>query len=351
MASDIPPNLNDRAQALLKTLIESYIKDGQPVGSRTLARSSSLDLSPATVRNVLADLEEDGYLQSPHTSAGRIPTDRGYRFFVDSLVQVKDLKDDAVRDLSHHLELVENVGNVTSLVESASGLLSSFTHMAGLVTVPHRTRSNLRQIEFLPLTETQVLVIIVMNEKEVENRVIQTDRPYSRGDLERAANYINQHFAGRGLHQVRAALVRELREAQNSMNQMMLAAISMAEQALTEDDTTDDFVVSGQTQLMNIQDMADMERLKGLFEAFQEKQSILNLLDHSLQGRGVQIFIGQEAGLNVLDGCSLVTAPYVVDNDIAGVLGVLGPSRMSYDKVIPIVDITAQLLGRALKQG
>ncbi len=342
------PALNERSQALLKSLIEMFIHDGQPVGSRTLAKHSDLKLSPATIRNVLSDLEESGYLAAPHTSAGRVPTDQGYRFFVDSLVQVSPMESGDVGGLRSQMGLEQVGGDMSGLVRSASGLLSQMTSLAGLVTVPHRVHKALRQIEFLPLTERQVLAIIVVNDRDVENKVIQTDKSYSRGELERAANYINAHFAGRDLGQVRTLMLKELREAQSTMNEMMLSAINMAEQALDDQDS-DDFVVSGETQLMNVTDLADMERLRGLFEAFQEKQDILNLLDSSVKGQGVQIFIGQEAGLNIMDGCSLVTAPYSVDGDVAGVLGVLGPSRMSYERVIPVVDITAKLLGAALK--
>ncbi|MCP5141773.1 MAG: heat-inducible transcriptional repressor HrcA [Chromatiales bacterium] len=339
------PALKEREQRLLKTLIELYIRDGQPVGSRTLAKTSGLELSPATVRNALADLEEMGLLASPHTSAGRVPTDRGYRMFVDSLVQVRPVGEDTIAGLQKSLRKE----GVSALVRTASSLLSEVTSLAGLVTVPHRSYASLRQIEFLPLTETQVLAILVINERDVENRVIQTPRPYTRSELESAANYINQHFAGRDLAEVRVAMLRELRAAQKSMNEMMLNAISMAEQALEPGEPRDDFVLTGETRLMHIQDMADMDRLRGLFEAFQRKQDILNLLDFSLKGRGVQIFIGQEAGLNVLDGCSLVTAPYRVEGEVVGVLGVLGPTRMSYESVIPVVDITAKLLGAALQ--
>ncbi|MCB1738174.1 MAG: heat-inducible transcriptional repressor HrcA [Gammaproteobacteria bacterium] len=343
--SDTPPPLKEREQALLKALIELYIRDGQPVGSRTLAKTSGMELSPATVRNVLADLEDMGLLASPHTSAGRVPTDRGYRLFVDSLVQVRPVGAETLVGLQNRLRK----DDASALVRTASSLLSDVTSLAGLVTVPHRSYASLRQIEFLPLTEKQVLAIIVVNEREVENRVIRTDRAYSRAELESSANYINAHFAGRDLAEVRVALLRELRAAQQSMNEMMLSAISMAEQALEPDVPREDFVLSGETRLMNIQDMADMNRLRGLFEAFQRKQDILNLLDFSVKGRGVQIFIGQEAGLNVLDGCSLVTAPYRVEGEVVGVLGVLGPTRMSYDSVIPVVDITAKLLGAALQ--
>ncbi|MCB1735560.1 MAG: heat-inducible transcriptional repressor HrcA [Gammaproteobacteria bacterium] len=343
--SATPPPLKEREQALLKALIELYIRDGQPVGSRTLAKLSGMELSPATVRNVLADLEDMGLLASPHTSAGRVPTDRGYRLFVDSLVQVRPVGPETLVGLQNSLRK----DDASALVRTASSLLSDVTSLAGLVTVPHRSYASLRQIEFLPLTEKQVLAIIVVNEREVENRVIRTDRAYTRSELESAANYINAHFAGRDLAEVRVALLRELRAAQQSMNEMMLSAISMAEQALEPDTPQEDFVLSGETRLMNIQDMADMNRLRGLFEAFQRKQDILNLLDFSVKGRGVQIFIGQEAGLNVLDGCSLVTAPYRVEGEVVGVLGVLGPTRMSYESVIPVVDITAKLLGAALQ--
>lgn len=340
--------LTERQQHLLKVLVERYIEDGQPVGSKSLSEASGLKLSPATIRNVMADLEQLGYLHSPHTSSGRMPTGQAYRVFVDSLVKFKPPQAREVEALKHQLENDAEGASGKALVRSASNLLSGLTHLAGVVTVPRRNHASLRQIEFLPLSDNRVLSILVVNNREVQNRVLNLDRPYSESELRRAANYLNEQFAGRDIGQVRDALLEDLRKTRDSMHNMMNAALSLGQQLFDQDPQQDDFVLAGETNLMDFAELSDVERLRRLFEAFAQKRDFLHLLDHTLSGEGVQIFIGEESGYDILDACSVVTAPYTVDEEVVGVLGVIGPTRMAYQRVIPIVDITAKLLGSAL---
>lgn len=340
-------DLNERAQHLLKTLVERYIREGQPVGSRALSRDSGLDLSAATVRNVMADLEDMGLLRSPHTSAGRVPTARGYRVFVDTLLKVEPLETAQVEDLEKHFSAVENPA---TLIETASSLLSNITRLAGIVMLPRQDHATLRRVEYLPLSDRQVLVILVVNEREVQNRIIETDRHYSAAELERATNYINSLCAGKDLYCVREELLEELKSARERMNRMMVSAIEMADKAFAVRPPSDDFLVAGQTHLMAYDELSDMEKLRQLFEAFNRKRDILHLLDQSLKASGIQIFIGEESGYEVLDDYSVVTSPYESEGETLGVLGVIGPTRMAYDRVIPIVDLTARLLGAALNK-
>ncbi|PLY16808.1 MAG: heat-inducible transcriptional repressor HrcA [Sedimenticola sp.] len=337
---------NERAQQLLKVLVERYIREGEPVGSRTLARDSGMDLSPATIRNIMSDLEEMGLVASPHTSAGRVPTVSGYRLFIDSLLTVKPLDSREVRELRKQLFKDDDP---KGLVESASKLLSSFTLMAGLVMVPKRKHVAFRQIEFLPLTGKRVLTILITREGEVHNRVITTRRQYSPSELEQAANLLNENYAGAGLEEMHQKLVSEMDRNRDDMNRIMRRALEMAEQVISPK-YDNDFVVAGQTNLMNFDELSEMNRMRKLFDSFNEKHELLHLLDESMQAKGVQIFIGEESGYQPLDHCSLVTAPYEIDNRVAGVLGVIGPTRMAYDRVISIVDVTAKLLGAALKK-
>ncbi|MEM9384567.1 MAG: heat-inducible transcriptional repressor HrcA [Pseudomonadota bacterium] len=346
------PELSERARRLLKTLVESHIREGQPVGSRTLSRNSDLSLSAATVRNVMVDLEEMGYVDSPHTSAGRVPTAKAYRLFVDTLVTVSPPDQLELDRLQRALD--PDLASRDQLADSASSLLSDITHLAGIVSLPVTRHASLRQIEFLPLSGSRILAILVINSKEVQNRILQLDREYSESELRRAANYLNEQFAGKDLMQVRQALIEELQTARDSMNAAMLDAIQIAHRALDggeQASTGGDYVLAGQTNLMGFQELSSTERLRELFEAFTRKQDVLHLLDQSLTADGVQIFIGQESGHNFLDGCSVVSAPYTLDGEVVGVLGVIGPTRMAYQRVIPIVDITARLFGAALKSG
>ena len=345
--------LNERAQQLLRVLVENYIRDGQPVGSRVLSRDSGLSLSSATIRNVMADLEELGFVTSPHTSAGRVPTDKGYRFFVDTLLRVQPLSDEAAaeirRQFDRHFDTYQDSSK--ALIATASQLLSSVTQLAGVVTLPRAQQASVTQIEFVALSENRVLVVLVFNDREVQNRIIQLERYYSPDELKRASNFLNDQVRGRTLGQVRAEILRQIQEAHEHMNQLMKDTIAVAKKVFEVgpgDDENLEYVIAGQTNLMGVAEMSNVDRLRRLFEAFNEKRDFLNLLDHSLKAEGVQIFIGHESGFQVLDDCSIVTAPYAAGDSVMGVLGVIGPTRMAYERVIPIVDITAKLLGSAL---
>lgn len=345
MKKAIDTTINERAQHLLKVVVERYIRDGQPVGSRTLAEEAGLSLSSATIRNVLADLEDYGFLRSPHTSAGRIPTDKGYRFFVDSLLTVKPLEHTAIQQVQQQL-IPEN--NVQDLVASASSTLSELTRLAGLVMLPKREAQLFRHVEFLPLSDKRVLVILVLNEQEVQNRVISTNRLYSESELQQAANYLNAHYVGYDINVVRHELLTLLRAESEQVNQSMQTTIEVAEKAFVATDTKNDYVVAGQNHLLELANETSLSQLQQLFAAFNQKRDILYLLDQCLHAPGVQIFIGEESGSAMLDECSVITAPYSVDDHVAGVLGVIGPTRMPYERVISIVDVTAKLLSAAL---
>ena len=341
--------LNERSQQLLKLLVEHYIRDGQPVGSRTLSRDLGMNLSAATIRNVMADLEELGFVTSPHTSAGRIPTDKGYRFFVDTLLKYQPLDDDKIISAIQS-RFGEHGADHKGLVAAASQMLSSVTRLAGVVTLPRQSHSALSQIEFVPLSDNRVLAIMVVNGREVQNRIVQLDRHYGADELRRASNYLNQEFGGKELSAVREHLLAQLKETRESLNQVMLDAIHLAQHVVAMPPASGrmEYVMAGETNLMNFAELSNVEKLRRLFEAFTQQRDILHLLDQSLRAEGVQIFIGQESGYTILDDCSVVTAPYTLDNEVVGVLGVIGPTRMAYERVIPIVDITAKLLGSAL---
>ena len=343
----VESELSDRARHLLKVLVERYIRDGQPVGSRTLSRDSGLELSPATIRNVMADLEEMGLVAAPHASAGRVPTPKGIRLFVDALIKVQTLSDTEVRRLQAEMDALRSGDG--DILGSASALLSALTRMAGVVTVPRRSQSALRQIEFLPLSDKRILAILVIDEKEVQNRILHMDRDYGADELRIAANYLNAQFAGQSLARVREKLIRELGDTRETMNSMMLGAISMARQAFeSADEPGHGFVLAGETNLMQFAELSNIERLRGLFEAFARQRDILHLLDQCLAAESLQIFIGEESGYRILESVSVVASPYSVGGEVVGVLGVIGPTRMAYDRIIPIVDITARLLGAAL---
>lgn len=341
--------LNERAQRLLRVLVQSYIRDGAPVGSRTLSRDSGLALSSATVRNVMADLESLGFVTSPHTSAGRIPTGKAYRFFVDSLLRARLPSDDfSVEDIRRQLDLPADSSK--SLIATASQLLSNITHLAGVVTLPLTQASALTHLEFLPLSENRVLVVLVLDDREVQNRIIQLARHYSADELRRAASFINERCAGRTLQQIRTEVVEQLKDTHADLNQAMLDAISVAQRLFEQGSAAEniDYVIAGETNLMQPGELSSVDKLKRLFEAFNEKRDILHLLDQSLKADGVQIFIGQESGYQILDDYSVVTAPYSSEQGVIGVVGVIGPTRMAYERVIPLVDLTAKVLSSAL---
>ncbi len=335
--------LDERARTLLKTLVEHYIADGQPVGSRALSKVSGLDLSPATIRNVMADLEEAGFVASPHTSAGRIPTARGYRLFVDSLLTVRPLEArqvGAMEDKLHGLPSQQIIAN-------ASQLLSSLTHFAGVVITPRRTSNRIRQIEFLSLSEKRILLIIVTTDGDVQNRILNSDKAYSPAELVSAANYLNQNFAGLDFEQIRQRLSQEIRQLRDDIKPLMTLALEAGDAAMAE--SIKPYVLTGEKNLLDVEELSsNMKRLRELFELFEQRSSLMRLLDVSNRAEGVQIFIGGESGIATLDECSVVTAPYQVDGQIVGSLGVIGPTRMAYERVIPIVDITARLLSSAL---
>jgi heat-inducible transcriptional repressor len=339
--------LTERAQFLLKVLTERYIREGQPVGSRVLARDAGLKLSPATIRNVISDLEDLGLVSSPHTSAGRIPTVQGYRLFVDTLLSVQTLEHSLVDTLRQQLDAAADV-DTRELMAQASSLLSDVTRLAGIVTLPTRKHVSLQRVEFLPLSEKQVLAVLVINDKEVRNSILHTERTYSAAELQQFSNFLNRLFAGKELQEVRQKLVAELRETRESLDRMMATALNMADQVLGKAERGSDYVLAGQTNLMGCSELCNISILRQLFEAFDEKRQILGLLDQCVENEGVQIFIGEESGYQILDECSLVTAPYSVDGQVVGVLGVIGPTRMAYERIIPIVDATARILGAAL---
>jgi heat-inducible transcriptional repressor len=339
---------DERAQHLLRVLVDKYIREGQPVGSRTLSRDSGLDLSPATIRNIMADLEDTGFVTSPHTSAGRIPTIKGYRLFVDTLIKLSPPRDEELKRFREKLQ--EAADDPQALASSVSTLLSMLTQLAGIVTVPRRAQSALRQIEFLPLSGRRLLAILVVNEREVQNKILHVHRDFSEDELRQAGNYLTEQFGGRDLSQVRLDLVAQLERTRESMNALMVEAIELAQQAFPETAPAAGYVLSGETNLL-VEELGDVDKLKSLFNAFSRQHDMLRLLDQSLNADGVQIFIGQESGYQILEQCSIVAAPYTTEDDTVGVLGVIGPTRMAYERVIPIVDITSKLLGRALKSG
>jgi len=314
------------------------------VGSRALSRQSGLDLSAATVRNVMADLEDMGFIASPHTSAGRIPTAKGYRFFVDSLMVVKPLEQREI----HRLEGELNADRPQRLMSAAAGLLSQLTQFAGVVMTPKRREAAFRHLEFMRLSERRVLLILVTAEGDVQNRILHTDRSYTHAQLTEAAHFFNQHFAGQPFATIRIRIAEELRALREDIARLMSAAVDAGEGALSEGES---LVVTGERNLLNAEDLAsNMERLRRLFDLFDQKTSILHLLDLSQRAQGVQIYIGGESGLVPLDECSVVTAPYEANGQVIGTLGVIGPTRMAYERVVPIVDVTAKLLSNAMSQ-
>jgi heat-inducible transcriptional repressor len=340
-------DIDARARRLLRTLISQYLSDGEPVGSRTLAKSSGLEVSPATIRNIMADLEEAGLVASPHTSAGRIPTPRGLRLFVDSLLELKPLPRDEMARLQGGLPPHQTT--TRDLLGNVSHLLSAMTHFAGVVTVPRQGDFPLRHIDFVNLPDARVLVILVFSDNQVQNRVVQLSRPIDAGELEQAANYLNAHFAGFRLADIRAHLAAELREAGGELNRLLASAVELATASFRDDDT-DDVLVSGQTNLMGYSELADIDRLRDLFDAFQQKRELLQLMENCVKAPGVRLFIGEESGFSALDGCSIVTATYGTSGRMLGAIGVIGPTRMAYERVIPVVQATAGLLSDALNR-
>jgi heat-inducible transcriptional repressor len=339
--------LNERAAILLKQLVVSYISDGQPVGSRRLAQDAGLDISSATIRNVMSGLERKGLVVAPHTSAGRIPTEMGLRLFVDSLLEVQPVDEQQVSQLQQQLDADMDMNE---LVNHASQLVSEMTHMAGIVSVPKQTNAKLRHIEFLPLPDRRILAIMVTNEKDVQNKVIHLEREFNTNELHNAANFLNQQFTGQDIYQIRDNLLQDLEKLREDVDNVMRTAIEVANKALSEDTRKrPEYIVQGEKNLVRYSDIGNSAQLQHLFEIFDRKRELLGLLDRCVHEEGVKIYIGHEAGFEGLDDCSVITAPYSVGGKPVGVLGVIGPSRMNYDHVIPVVDLTARLLGNALR--
>lgn len=330
--------LDERAKLLLKALVERYIADGQPVGSRTLSKESGLDLSPATIRNVMSDLEELGLIVSPHTSAGRIPTARGYRLFVDTMLTVKQGSQYSLHSLAPD--------QPQKVLSNAANLLSSLSQFVGVVVAPRRS-SVFRHIEFLRLSERRMLVIIVSPDGDVQNRVIFTAVDYSQSQLVEAANYLNTNYIGLAIEEVKERLKNEVESLRSEIASLMQAAVAVSSEAIT--DTHDDVVISGERNLLSVTDFSqDMGHLRRAFELFEQKAQLMRLLEVAGQAEGVRIFIGGESQVVPFEELSIVSSPYEVDGRIVGTLGVIGPTRMAYDRMIQIVDITSKLVSNAL---
>lgn len=339
-------DIGEREQQIFRLLVEQYIQDGSPVGSRTLSKMPGVKVSAASVRNVLGDLEELGLLAAPHTSAGRVPTSDGFRLFVDTMLEVQPIIDGDLEALKCKLTPDQDD---KSLIQHASNYLSQFTNMAGVVTLPKRGVTIFRQIEFLPLSEQRVLVILVVNEKNVQNRILTLDRDYTADELQRMANYLNLEYTGKDLSSVRDMIRTELDKTRADMNDQMAQMIAMAGRVFDNDDNNDEeVIVAGQTNLMNFSELSDVQSLRDLFDAFSQQRDMYHVLERCISADGVQIFIGQESGYDLLDMCSLVTSSYEVNGEVLGILGVVGPTRMAYDRVVPVVDVTSKLLSAAL---
>ena len=337
------PETSEKERQLIRALVQRYITVGQPVGSKVLSEDSGLKVSSATIRNIMADLETRGFVSSPHTSAGRVPTAQAYRLFVDHFLTLAPLTPQNIETMSRELD-----PDLTAeeLVKSASGILSEVTQLAGLVTIPRKDLTVLRQVEFLPLTDNRVLAILVLDDHEVQNRVIYTGSAYTDIQLREAANFINQSFMGMHLNAIRRRVIDSMQSDQTDMNELMSRTRALAEQALGAPEEGD-YVLAGQENLIDLTPERAIADIRELFKAFSLKGDILHLLDKCMESDGVQLFIGQESGYEILDECTVVTSPYHVGDTQVGVLGVVGPTRMAYDKVIPVVNATAQLLGQA----
>ena len=335
-----------RARRILSAIVDKYIQEGIPIGSKSLSLADNIGLSPASIRNVMSDLEELGFIASPYTSSGRVPTSKGYRFFIDSLLKLQPVEATELERIKKRVNLHES--NSRELAISVSNTLSAITKLAGIVTIPKQQVTRLKEIDFIKLSEKRILAIIVMNETEVENRILQMKRDYSKDELKQASNYINTHYKGRSLSYIKKHLINELMQTKESVNSLMSDLIDIADQVLDFAES-DEYIVAGQRRLMDFHELSDIKKLRQLFDAFKEKQQLLELLDKSMSTDGIQIFIGEESGYQMFDNCTLITSPYTTEDGAIGVLGVIGPTRIAYQKVIPIVEIIAKLLGKSLK--
>jgi len=340
--------LNDRSQLLFKNLMGLYLNEGKPIGSTTLAKCPEVGLSSATVRNVMADLERMGLIHSPHTSAGRIPTDKGYRFFVDSLLTYQPLSQQGEARIRQELSLTLSQD---ALMSSASQMLSGITGMASLVLMPNREQGILRHIDFVALGDTRVLVVLVFNEQDVQNRIIELDAAVTADELIKVANFLNEQCVGMSLANAKRSLIERMNQIRSTTNEFMLSVIEATDTVLSEHiQQKIPFLVSGQSNLLNYHELAETDKLKSLFHAFEHHSEMLAILDKSMNAQGVQIFIGHECGSQIYQDCSIVSTPYEVEGEVLGVLGVVGPSRMNYEKVVPNVDVMAKILGSLLKK-
>lgn len=335
--------LAEKSQKLLRTIVQRYIAEGQPVASARLA-ADGVTMSPAAIRSVMSELEDQGFLKSPHTSAGRIPTEKAYRLFVDTLTELRPLTD---KDLNFLSDLFSPDMSAVELVQSASGRLSELTHLTGLVTIPKSSQLKLKQIEFVQLSQGRVLAILVLNDHEVENRVLYLDQSYSEIELKEISNFLNHHYAGMRLTTIRSELIRSMTGDRQQMGELMRRTLDVADQ-LFETESHGDFVVAGQENLLDVDQAERLQDLRGLFKAFTLKGDILHVLDRCMESEGIKLFIGQESGYDLLGECSLITSPYQVEGERVGVLGVIGPTRMAYDRIIPIVDATARMMTAAM---
>ena len=340
--------ISQRAASLLKQLVSSYINDGLPVGSKQLAQDAELKISSATIRNVMSDLEKKGLVAAPHTSAGRIPTEQGLRLFVDNLLEVQSVDKKTISQMQNQLNADHDADE---LIHQASQMVSELTHMAGVISVPKSEQFVLRHIEFLPLSDRRVLAILVLNEKDVQNKVLHLNREYSSEELLSAANFLNQNFQGQDIDSIRNFLIQDLDQTREDVDSAMRVAVDVAGQALGNDESSNDptLIVQGETNLVRYNETADSSQLQQLFEIFDRKRELLGLFDRCVHSEGVKIFIGSDAGFEGLGDCSVITSTYAVNENTLGVLGVIGPARMNYDHIIPVVDVTARLLGDALK--
>ncbi len=341
--------LDSRAENVLKNLVETYIQQGQPVGSRTLSKLPQLGVSSATVRNVMSDLEELGLITAPHTSAGRIPTSQGYRLFVDSMVKASTLTQQAVSQLS---ERFQQETDPEALLAHASDVLSELTQFAGVVVLPSQSLTRFHQLEFMRLSDSRLLAILVTEDGRVQNRVLNTAESFSESELVSAANFFNQRYKGNTLDDVRRLLINDMRHDNDEMHKLNQEAMQAASRVISEEEASNqgDVVLSGEQKLLDVPDLCQIETLQKLFDAFKTKRDLLDLLDRSMKADGVSVFIGEESGYSALGECSVIASPYSVDGKILGTLGVVGPTRMAYDEVISVVDITSKLLSQALSQ-
>ena len=340
--------LNDRSQLLFKNLMGLYLNDGKPVGSTTLAKLPDIGLSSATVRNVMADLEKIGLIHSPHTSAGRVPTDEGYRLFIDSMLTYQPLSQQNEATIRNELTVGRNQDD---LLENASKVLSGITGMTSLILMPNKEQEILKHIDFIQLGANRVLVVLVFNDQDVQNRIIELDKSISADELQETANFLNEQCVGKNLADAKQYLVSRMENIRATTNEFMSSIVQATDHVLEEQlEQKIPFLVSGKTNLLNYQELASSDKLKALFNAFDQHSEMLSLLDKSMQAQGVQVFVGQECGNSIYQDCSIITTPYEVEGEVLGVLGVVGPSRMDYQKVVPRVDMTARILGSLLKK-